>query len=115
MYTAKFTPDAVADIKKLPKNVRRSLRKKLETVVLKDLVACSEESTGPLALFRSFHYLDYRIVYRVFPDLKTIAVVGVGKKNAGHYAEIYKQLEEVVKAGKIADGFLKNLKTVTYR
>jgi mRNA-degrading endonuclease RelE of RelBE toxin-antitoxin system len=112
LYTAKFAADAIGDIKKLPKNVRRSLRKQLEKVVLKNPIACSEELTGPLAQFRSFHYLNYRIVYRVFPDLKAIAVVGVGKKNADHYAEIYKQLENVVRAGKIADDFLKNLKTV---
>jgi mRNA-degrading endonuclease RelE of RelBE toxin-antitoxin system len=113
LYTAKFTSAAVANIKSLPKNVRRSLRKQLESVVLKDPIGCSEELTGRLERFRSFHYLDYRIIYRVFSDMNAIAVVGVGKKNAGHYAEIYKRLEALVEAGKLADSFLEHLRSVS--
>ncbi len=113
LYTAKFTSGAVANIKALPKNVRRSLRKQLESVALKDPIGCSEELSGPLLRFRSFHYLDYRVIYRVFSDANTIVVVGVGKKNAGHYAEIYKRLEALVEAGRLADSFLENLKTVS--
>jgi mRNA-degrading endonuclease RelE of RelBE toxin-antitoxin system len=113
LYTAKFTSAAVANIKALPKNVRRSLRKQLESVVLKDPLGCSEELTGPLERFRSFHYMDYRIIYRVFSDMNAIAVVGVRKKNTGRYAEIYKRLEALVDAGKLADTFLENLKSVS--
>jgi mRNA-degrading endonuclease RelE of RelBE toxin-antitoxin system len=113
LFTAKFTSGAVANIKTLPKNVRRSLRKQIESVVLKDPIGCSEELTGPLARFRSFHYLEYRIIYRVFAEMKAIAVVGVGKKNADHYAEIYKRLESLVEAGKLADSFLENLRSIS--
>ena len=112
MYVAKFTSDAIADIKLLPKNVRNALRKELEKVVLKNPLGCSEALTGPLLHFRSFHFRDYGVVYRVFQDLKAVAFVGVGKKNSEHYAEIYKKLESLVGAGKLADTLLQNLRSV---
>jgi mRNA-degrading endonuclease RelE of RelBE toxin-antitoxin system len=112
VFAAKFTSGAVADIKALPKHVRRSLRKQIENIVLKNPIECSEELTGPLARFRSFHYLEYRVIYKVFPEINAIAVVGVGKKNADHYAKIYKQLELLVEAGKLADSFLENLRSL---
>ena len=73
-------------------------------------LACSEELTGPLCGFRSYHHEEYRVIFKVFPELNQIAVVGVSKKNADHYAEIYKQLESIATAGKLADGFLSNLR-----
>jgi mRNA-degrading endonuclease RelE of RelBE toxin-antitoxin system len=115
VYIPKFTSDAIADIKLLPKNVRNALRKELEKVVLKNPVGCSEALTGPLLHFRSFHFRDYRVIYRVFEDLKAVAFVGVGKKNAEHYAEIYKKLESLVQAGKLADSLLESLGSVGRR
>jgi mRNA-degrading endonuclease RelE of RelBE toxin-antitoxin system len=93
LYTAKFTSGAVADIKSLPKNVRRSLRKQIENVVLKNPIECSEELTGPLARFRSFHYLEYRVIYRVFSEMNAIAVVGVGKESGNRCGARWKKNE----------------------
>ena len=101
----------MADVKRLPKNVRNSLRKEIERVVLRDPVVCSEPLSGPLAQFRSFHHGEYRVVYRVFDDLGALVFVGVGKKNAAHYAEIYKKLESLVEAGELADSLLRNLRS----
>ncbi len=54
----------------------------------------------------------YRVIYKVFPEAKKIAVVGVGKKDADHHAEIYKQLENLAAAGKLAGDVLGNLRMV---
>lgn len=112
MFVPKFTPEAMKEIKRLPKNVRNSLRKKIEKVVLKDPIGCSEALSGLLAQFRSFHLGDYRLVYRVFEEYKTVAFVGVGKKNPQHYADIYDRLESLIGAGKLAETFLNGLRAV---
>ncbi len=56
-------------------------------------IGCSVPLSGDLGQYRSFHHDDYRAIYQVFEDLKAIAVVDVGRKDAYHHAEIYKQLE----------------------
>jgi addiction module RelE/StbE family toxin len=112
VYEAKFTAAAKQDIKALPKNIRNSLRGKLETVVCVNPETCAEELTGPLAGFRSYHCEDYRVIYKVFPETNQIAVVGVGKRNGDHHAEIYKQLENLAAAGKLATEVLGNLRLI---
>src|SRR5467141_5013060 len=82
VYTVKFTPNAANDVKSLPKNVRNQLREQLNKVVCVNPIDCSEELTGPLADFRSYHLDDYRIVYRILDCHVLIIVVGVGKRNA---------------------------------
>jgi mRNA-degrading endonuclease RelE of RelBE toxin-antitoxin system len=106
LYQAKFTDDAIENIRGLKKGVRNSLRKAIEEKVLRDPGGCSEELSGPLAGFRSFHFGDYRLVYRVYADLQTIAVVGVGLKSGDLASDIYKRLERLAYSGKLADRFL---------
>lgn len=110
MYSSKFTSDALEDIRALPKNVRNALKREFEKKIHRDPVACSEPLIGPLAGFRSFHFRDYRVIYRVYPELKTIAVVGAGKKDKAHHAEIYNKLERLAKAGKLAEEFLRAIR-----
>ena len=110
MYIAKFTRKAVEDIKGLPKNTRRALKKEFEEIILKDPAGCSDELTEPLAGFRSFHFRDYRIVYRIYEDLNAIAVVGVGKKTNDSGSDVYKRLEKLANSGKLADTVLRTLR-----
>ena len=113
MYVAKFTPQAVADIRSLSKNTRTSLKKEFEKTILKDPAGCSEDLTEPLAGFRSFHFREYRIVYRIYEDLNTIAVVGVGKKTNDLGSDVYKRLESLVSSGKMADTVLRTLRLLS--
>lgn len=113
MYEVKIRPQAAPDIKALPKNVRNHMREHLTKIVAVNPVDCSVELTGPLAGFRSYHLLEYRIVYKIFEDLSLVVVVGVGQKNADHCAEIYKNLEAMAMAGKLADSVLTNLRMLT--
>jgi addiction module RelE/StbE family toxin len=112
VFEAKFTADAKQDVRALPKNIRNSLREKLETVVCVNPETCAEELSGPLAGFRSYHCKDYRIIYKVFPETEQIAIVGIGKKDADHHAEIYKQLENLAAAGKLATEVLSNIRMI---
>ncbi len=102
MYRSKFTADALDDVKRLPKHVRNSLKAEFKKKIHVDPIACSEALTGPLEEFRSFHFGKYRVIYRVFEHIKVVAVVGVGKKDAGHHAEIYRKLETLAASGKLA-------------
>ncbi len=112
MYCSKFTQQALDNIKKLPKNARNALKKEFKQKLQKDPAGCSEALTGPLQEFRSFHFGEYRIVFRVFEDIKAIAVVGIGKKDAHHHAEIYKQLESLAESGKLAAKLLETYRSL---
>lgn len=104
MYVAKFTSEAIEDIKSLPKGHKNSLRKAIEKKLLTNPEECSEKLMEPLAGFRSFHSGDYRVVFRVVEDLNVVAVVGVGLKTAS--ANVYRKLAELVRTGKLADSVL---------
>ena len=110
MYFSRFTNDAIEDIRALPKNARNRLKREFQKKILQNPVACSELLIGPLTAFRSFHFLNYRAIYRVYEDLKMIAVVGIGKKDKAHFAEIYEKLEQLAKSGKLADEFLRAIR-----
>jgi mRNA-degrading endonuclease RelE of RelBE toxin-antitoxin system len=110
LYVSKFTSDALENIRALPKNVRNALKREFEHKIHRDPIACSEPLSGLLADFRSLHFREYRVVYRVFEDLKLVAVVGVGKKDKAHHAELYKKLERLAESGKLADEFLRAMR-----
>jgi mRNA-degrading endonuclease RelE of RelBE toxin-antitoxin system len=110
VYRSQFTADALQDIRGLPKNVRNALKKELQKKIHIDPIGCSEPLTGQLERFRSFHHGDYRVVYRVFTDLRVVAVVGIGKKDEDHQAEIYKNLEALASKGKLAEAVLRTLR-----
>lgn len=113
MYGSKFTDDAVEDIKKLPKIVRNALKKEFQKKIHVDPISCSEELSGILGDYRSFHYGDYRVVYRVFAELKTVSVVGAGKKNKDHRTDLYKRLEALARKGRLADVVLETYRTIS--
>jgi mRNA-degrading endonuclease RelE of RelBE toxin-antitoxin system len=115
VYCSKFTDNALQDVKTLPKSVRNALKKEFEQKLHVDPVSCSEPLRGDLEQFRSFHYGDYRVVFRIFDDLKAIAVVGVGKKDAVHQTELYKQLEMMARSGKLAETVLETYRSLASR
>lgn len=113
MYSSKFTDGALEDIRKLSKNVRNALKKEFQKKIHVDPVSCSEELSGILGDFRSLHYGDYRVVYRVFADIKTVSVVGVGKKNRDHRTDLYKRLEALARKGRLADAVLETYRSIS--
>jgi mRNA-degrading endonuclease RelE of RelBE toxin-antitoxin system len=113
LYRSKFTHDALEDIKKLPKNVCNALKKEFQKKIHVDPISCSEELSGILGDFRSFHYGDYRVVHRVFADIKTVSIVGAGKKNKDHRTDLYKRLEALARKGRLADTVLESYRAIS--
>jgi mRNA-degrading endonuclease RelE of RelBE toxin-antitoxin system len=103
---------ALEDIKRLPKNVRNALKKQFENKIHIDPIGCSEPLTGVLAAYRSFHYGSYRVVYRVFEDVKTISVVGLGKKDKDHRTDLYRKLEVLAEKGRLAEAILESYRSI---
>jgi mRNA-degrading endonuclease RelE of RelBE toxin-antitoxin system len=110
LYSSKFTSDAIEDVRALPKNARNRLKREFQKTIHQNPIVCSEPLIGPLAGFRSFHFLNYRVIYRVYEDLKMIAVVGIGKKDKAHFTEIYEKLEQLARSGRLADKFLRAIR-----
>ncbi|MFZ0635803.1 MAG: type II toxin-antitoxin system RelE/ParE family toxin [Candidatus Acidiferrales bacterium] len=113
MYCSKFIDEALEDIKKLPKNVRNALKKEFEKKVHVNPVECSEPLFGMLESYRSFHYRDYRVVYRVFEDIRAVSVIGVGKKDKTHRTDLYNRLEDLAKKGRLAEAILETYRVVS--
>ncbi|MBZ5706874.1 MAG: type II toxin-antitoxin system RelE/ParE family toxin [Acidobacteriia bacterium] len=109
-YRIQFTDDGLNDVKSLPKNVRNSLAKELKNKLAPDPVGCSEELRDPLAGWRSYHYGNYRVVFRFDQDLQIIAVAGIGKHSSQAVQDIYKKLELLAKQGRLAESVLATLR-----
>lgn len=110
MFVLKFTDFGFADVRALPKNVRNSLKKELRNKVAQNPEACSEELHGPWKDYRSFHFRGYRVVYRVFHQLKAVAIVGIGTHSRDAKEDIYRRLEILAGSGKIAERLLLSLR-----
>jgi mRNA-degrading endonuclease RelE of RelBE toxin-antitoxin system len=106
VYDIKFTDEGLADAKSLQKAVRNTLKKELTGKVAVDPRGCSEPLTGSLDGWFSFHYLEYRVVYKVYDDLLAIAVAGIGKHDKDAERDIYRKLEALAQTGKLAESVL---------
>lgn len=115
MYCSQFTDDALDDLRKLPKNVRNRLKQEFLRKIHRDPAGCSEPLTGLLERFRSFHFGEYRVVYQVFEDIRAVTVVGIGKKDEGHRAEVYEQLEYLARSGELAAAVLEVYQSLSGR
>ncbi len=114
MYVLKFSGNAVADVKTIiPKPLKGPLKKVLLEAVAVDPIGCSHELHGDLSGYRSFTWQEYRIVYRVFNDLKAIAVVGVGLRSPQSAENIYRKLEMLARTGELAQGVLFSIRGFT--
>ncbi len=112
MYCSKFTDEALANLRELPKNVKNALKKEFKKKIHVNPIDCSEPLTGILERFRTFHYGDYRVVYTVFEDIRTVSVVGIGKKDKDHRTNLYKRLESLAKAGGLAEAILETYRSI---
>jgi mRNA-degrading endonuclease RelE of RelBE toxin-antitoxin system len=114
VYVLKFTGDAVVDIKTvIPRHLKGPLKKELQDKVAVDPKGCSHELQRDLMGYRSFTWQEYRVVYRIFEDLKAIAVVGVGLRSAQSRENIYRRLEVLAQTGELAQGVLFSLRGFT--
>jgi mRNA-degrading endonuclease RelE of RelBE toxin-antitoxin system len=110
LSTSRFTPEALNDIGKLPRNIKNALKKEFKKRIQPDPIGCSVELSEPLRGFRSFHLGKVRVIFRVYEDRKTIAVVGGGERTPTSESDIYKKLEKLASQGKLADKVLAALR-----
>ena len=114
MYVLKFTGNAVADVKTLiPKHLKGPLQKALLGKVAIDPLGCSHALHEDLNGYRSFAWREYRIVYKVFDDLKAIAIDGLGLRSGQAAENIYRKLETLARTGELAQGMLFSLRGFT--
>ena len=102
MYELKFTAAAVADVKALPRKLKAPLKRALRQKLARDPAGCACELTEPLSGFRSFHWRDYRVVFRIFEEQKMLAVVGIGERAPQSRSNLYRRLEALAEQGKLA-------------
>jgi mRNA-degrading endonuclease RelE of RelBE toxin-antitoxin system len=115
LYQLYFTEDGMADVKALPKNSRNSLKRLLIQKLASEPQRHSTELRSPLGAFRSLHWKKYRIVFKVYEELKAVAVVGVGEREPRSASNIYRRLERLAAQGKLAESVLATLRGFSSR
>ncbi len=109
-YVIRFTDEGLQDVKALPKNVRNHLKKEILERMGKEPLGCSVELKAPLEKYRSCHIGDYRVVFHLADDIRSVAIAGVGKHSKEASKDVYKKLESLVSQGKLAEKILATLR-----
>jgi mRNA-degrading endonuclease RelE of RelBE toxin-antitoxin system len=109
-YKIQFTADGLKDATHLPKGIRNSIARKLKNKLAKDPLSCSEELREPLAGWRSFHCGKYRVIFRLYEEMKLIAVAGIGQHSPQATQDVYRKLELLAKRGRLAEDILAALR-----
>jgi mRNA-degrading endonuclease RelE of RelBE toxin-antitoxin system len=111
-YELRYTTDAAADIRGLDGSIRKQLRKVLEKKLAADPEGYGLPLRGPLANYWKHEFGNHRIIYRIYPTQRVVAVCAVGVRKHGDAEDIYRQLESVAKTGRLAEqlaSVIKNL------
>jgi mRNA-degrading endonuclease RelE of RelBE toxin-antitoxin system len=110
VYAVKFTGDGLADVRALPKNAKNFLKREIERKLMRDPSAHSKELGEPLKGWRSFSCGKYRAVFRIYEDLRILAVAGIGERLPQSRSDIYRKLQALAAEGKLARTVLKTLR-----
>jgi len=102
-FELRYTADAATDIKNLDGSIRKQLRKVLEKKLAIDPEAYGLPLRGALTNYWKHEFGNHRIVYRIYPAQRVVAVCAVGVRKHGDVEDIYRQLESVAKTGRLAE------------
>jgi len=111
-FQLRFTSDAAADIHSLDGSVRNQLRKVLEKKLAVNPEGYGLPLRGALANFWKHEFASHRVIYRIYPQLRVVAICAVGIRKQGDAADIYRQLESVAKSGRLAEQLASVLKKI---
>ena len=111
-FQLRFTPDAAADIHNLDGSVTKQLRKVLEKKLAVNPEGYGLPLRGPLANYWKHEFANHRVIYRIYPQLRVVAICAVGIRKQGDAADIYRQLESVAKSGRLAEQLASVLKKI---
>jgi mRNA-degrading endonuclease RelE of RelBE toxin-antitoxin system len=98
----RYTADAATDIKNLDGSIRKQLRKVLEKKLAIDPEGYGLPLRGALTNYWKHEFGNHRIVYRIYPAQRVVAICAVGVRKHGDVEDIYQQLESVAKTGRLA-------------
>jgi mRNA-degrading endonuclease RelE of RelBE toxin-antitoxin system len=102
-FELRYTSDAAADIKSLDGSIRKQLRKVLERKLAVDPEGYGLPLRGALTNYWKHEFGNHRVVYRIYPAQRAVAVCAVGVRKHGDVEDIYRQLESVAKTGRLAE------------
>ncbi len=101
-FELRYTPDAARDIGDLHGSVRKQLKKVLEKKLAVDPEGYGLPLRGPLAKYWKHEFATHRVVYRIYHQHRTVAGCAVGSRKQRDAEDIYRQLEAVVRSGRLA-------------
>jgi mRNA-degrading endonuclease RelE of RelBE toxin-antitoxin system len=110
VYDVRLTDEALADVRALPKNVKNFLKKEISKKLARDPYGRSKELCDPLKGWRSFICGKYRVVFRVYDDLRVIAIAGIGERLPQSQRDVYRKLETLAAEGRLAQKVLRALR-----
>jgi mRNA-degrading endonuclease RelE of RelBE toxin-antitoxin system len=102
-YKVLFTSEAKSDVGLLDGSIRKRLEGVLSNKLAADPEGYETPLRGALTGFWKHEFASHRVIYRIYPDMAAIVVCAVGKRQGEHVTDVYKQLEPMVKAGKVAE------------
>jgi mRNA-degrading endonuclease RelE of RelBE toxin-antitoxin system len=101
-YRIAFLTEARDDVAALDGSIRKRLRKVLEERLAVDPIAHGLPLRAPLTNFWKHEFSSHRIIYRIYAEERLVVVCAVGRRRAGDIADVYRQFEPLVEAGKVA-------------
>jgi len=110
-YSLAFTNDAKSDVESLDGSIKKQLKKVLEKKLAADPEGYGTPLRGPLAGYWKHEFASHRVIYRIYPDRGLVVVCAVGPRRAKQATDVYRQLEAVAKAGRLAEQLLAALKS----
>lgn len=102
-FELRYTPAAAADIRALDGSICNQLRKILEKKLAVDPEGYGLPLRGSLAGYWKHQFASHRVVYRIYPEHHVVVICAVGARKQGDAEDIYRQLESVVKTGRLAE------------
>jgi mRNA-degrading endonuclease RelE of RelBE toxin-antitoxin system len=115
VYVIKFTDEGLADVKALPGNVRNALKADLIEKVATDPYNHSQALLSALKGWRSFGFREYRVIFKIYDDLKAIGIAAIGEHDPDAHKDVYKKLEALVIGGSVAEKMLITMRGFTLR
>ena len=98
-FELRYTADAATDIKNLDGSIRKQLRKVLEKKLAIDPEGYGLPLRGALTNYWKHEFGNHRIVYRIYPQRRVVAVCAVGVRKQGDAEDIYRKLAAVAETG----------------
>lgn len=90
-YALDLAPAAIRDLKRIPKDVRRSITQTIDTLAFDPRPQGCEKLEGASDLYR-VRCGEYRVIYQVQDDVLVVLVV-----RARHRREVYRDLSSLIK------------------